>query len=101
VTARQPTFFIPHGGGPCFFMPDPAGHWTGMGAFLRSLPGRLTEPPTAIQVVSAHWETEGFRITSGSGRPLVYDYYGFPPRTYVIRYDAPGEKVYGDFVLNS
>jgi hypothetical protein len=41
MTARQPTFFIPHGGGPCFFMPDPAGHWTGMGAFLRSLPGRL------------------------------------------------------------
>ena len=39
MTTRQPTFFIPHGGGPCFFMPDPAGHWTGMGAFLRSLAG--------------------------------------------------------------
>ena len=71
-------------------MPDPAGHWTGMGAFLRSLPGQLAVPPTAILVVSAHWETEGFRVTSGSGLPLVYDYYGFPSHTYQIRYDAPG-----------
>lgn len=71
-------------------MPDPAGHWAGMGAFLRSLPGRLAETPTAILVVSAHWETEGFRVTSGSGLPLIYDYYGFPPQTYSIRYDAPG-----------
>ena len=90
MAALQPTFFIPHGGGPCFFMPDPRGHWTGMGAFLRSLPGRLAERPTAILVVSAHWETEGFRITNGSGLPLVYDYYGFPAETYAIRYGAPG-----------
>ena len=90
MAARQPTLFIPHGGGPCFFMPDPKGNWTGMGAFLRSLPGRLPEPPTAILLVSAHWETSGFRIGSGSGLPLLYDYYGFPPSTYEIRYDAPG-----------
>ena len=90
MAARQPAFFIPHGGGPCFFMPDPKGHWTGMGAFLRSLAGRLAEPPTAILVVSAHWETSGFRLTGGSGLPLIYDYYGFPPETYTIRYEAPG-----------
>ena len=90
MTARQPALFIPHGGGPCFFMPDPLGHWVGMEAFLRSLPGRLPEPPAAIVVVSAHWETSGFRITGGSGPPLIYDYYGFPPETYTISYDAPG-----------
>ena len=90
MAARQPTFFVPHGGGPCFFMPDPKGHWTGMGAFLRSLPGRLAEKPTAILVVSAHWETQGFRIASGTTPAMIYDYYGFPPETYAIRYDAPG-----------
>lgn len=39
---RQPTFFIPHGGGPCFFMDEPRGVWTGMEDFLRALPERLT-----------------------------------------------------------
>ena len=90
MAARQPTFFIPHGGGPCFFMPDPSRRWAGMAELLRSLPDRLPEPPASILVVSAHWETDGFRITSGSGLPLIYDYYGFPPETYTIRYDAPG-----------
>ncbi len=90
MTARQPSFFIPHGGGPCFFMPDPANHWGGMAAFLRSLPARLNEAPTAILVVSAHWETGEFRLTAGEKPPLVYDYYGFPPETYALRYNAPG-----------
>ena len=61
-----------------------------MGAFLRSLPDRLPETPSAILVVSAHWETEGFRIVGGAAPSLIFDYYGFPPETYAIRYDAPG-----------
>jgi aromatic ring-opening dioxygenase catalytic subunit (LigB family) len=87
---RQPTFFIPHGGGPCFFMDDPRGTWTGMAAFLRSLASRLPGAPAALLVVSGHWETEGFGFT-GSAKPgLIYDYYGFPKHTYELRYDAPG-----------
>lgn len=90
MAARQPSFFIPHGGGPCFFMPDPAGYWVGMGAFLRSLHTMLPERPAAILLVSAHWETRGFRLTGGSAPTLIFDYYGFPPETYDIRYGAPG-----------
>lgn len=90
MTQRQPAFFIPHGGGPCFFMDDPAGTWTGMEAFLRSLPKRLPEAPKAILVVSGHWETDGFRFTASPQPPLLYDYYGFPQHTYELRYDAPG-----------
>jgi aromatic ring-opening dioxygenase catalytic subunit (LigB family) len=88
--SRQPSFFIPHGGGPCFFMDDPHGAWTGMASFLRGLPGSLPERPRAIIVVSGHWETEGFAFTGGATPPLLYDYYGFPPETYALRYDVPG-----------
>lgn len=86
----QPTFFIPHGGGPCFFMDDPNGVWAGMEAFLRSIPERLPERPTAFLVVSGHWETDGFAFTGTQKPGLIYDYRGFPPYTYELRYDAPG-----------
>ena len=88
---RQPTLFIPHGGGPCFFMDDPKGIWTGMGAFLRTLPARLPAKPSAILLVSGHWETDGFAFTSATHPGLLYDYNGFPPHTYQIAYPAAGD----------
>jgi aromatic ring-opening dioxygenase catalytic subunit (LigB family) len=91
MSQRQPTFFIPHGGGPCFFMDDPRGLWTSMEAFLRSLPSLLPEPPRAILLVSGHWEMKGFNFTASATPPLIYDYYNFPPHTYELRYDAPGD----------
>lgn len=78
----QPTFYIPHGGGPCFFMDDPRGMWTGMAAFLRGLPEALPQRPTALLVVSGHWETQGFAFTAAEAPGLVYDYWGFPRHTY-------------------
>ncbi|MEO8316435.1 MAG: class III extradiol ring-cleavage dioxygenase [Pseudomonadota bacterium] len=86
----QPSYYIPHGGGPCFFMDDPAGAWKGMASFLRGLPDAFLVPPRAILVISGHWETTGFTLTSNPRPPLVFDYYGFPAHTYQLRYDAPG-----------
>jgi aromatic ring-opening dioxygenase catalytic subunit (LigB family) len=88
--ATQPSFFIPHGGGPCFFMPDPSGNWIGMGTFLRGLRATLDERPKAIIVVSGHWETNGFAFTGAEQPSLIYDYSGFPAETYQLRYDVPG-----------
>jgi aromatic ring-opening dioxygenase catalytic subunit (LigB family) len=85
-----PTLYVPHGGGPCFFMDDPQGMWTGMERFLRELPSSLPERPRAILIVSGHWETQGFGLTASARPSLVFDYYGFPPHTYQLRYDAPG-----------
>lgn len=85
-----PSLYVPHGGGPCFFMEDPQGIWTGMEGFLAALPASLPERPKAILVISGHWETRGFALTGAAQPPLVYDYYGFPPHTYQLRYDAPG-----------
>lgn len=90
MTHSQPALFIPHGGGPCFFMDDPQGNWTSMAQFLRSLPDLLPERPEAILLVSAHWETPGFVFTGGAHPELIYDYYNFPPHTYELRYPASG-----------
>jgi aromatic ring-opening dioxygenase catalytic subunit (LigB family) len=91
MTKRQPSLYIPHGGGPCFFMPDPAGTWTGMEAFLRDLPSQLPGRPSAILIVSGHWETDGFAFSGSPRPPLIYDYHGFPPHTYALSWPAPGD----------
>jgi aromatic ring-opening dioxygenase catalytic subunit (LigB family) len=91
MTKVQPTLYVPHGGGPCFFMPDPAGTWTAMESFLRDLPSRLPDRPRAILIVSGHWETEGFVFTASPKPPLIYDYYGFPADTYTLSWPAPGD----------
>ena len=89
---RQPVLFIPHGGGPCFFMDwNPADTWLGMGNFLKGLAATLPQRPRAIVLVSAHWLEPQFS-TTGHVRPeLIYDYHGFPPHTYELTYPAPGQ----------
>jgi len=87
----QPSLFIPHGGGPCFFMPDPQGTWARMSDYLRSIPASLPEPPRAILVISGHWEEQAFAFTGAREHPgLIFDYYGFPPETYRLSWPAPG-----------
>jgi 4,5-DOPA dioxygenase extradiol len=46
--------------------------------------------PTAVLVVSAHWQTDGLRVTHWKTSPLLYDFYGFPEPLYRMRYPAPG-----------
>ncbi len=91
ITETLPSLYIPHGGGPCFFMDDPTGMWRGMEAYLRDIPMRLPAAPRAILLVSAHWENDGFAFTSADCPALLYDYYGFPPHTYDLTYPAPGD----------
>jgi aromatic ring-opening dioxygenase catalytic subunit (LigB family) len=91
ATVRQPALFIPHGGGPCFFMPDPHGTWRGMEAYLKNIAGSLPAKPRAILVVSGHWEGPAFTFTGKDEHPgLMFDYYGFPPETYKLTWPARG-----------
>ena len=41
-------------------------------------------------MISAHWLETDVQVTSGAQPDLIYDYHGFPPHTYELRYPAPG-----------
>ena len=90
---KLPTLYLPHGGGPCFFMEwtmGPPDTWERMARWLRGIGGGLPEAPRALLVVSAHWEAPVPTVTSSAAPPLLYDYYGFPPHTYELRWPALG-----------
>jgi len=90
---RQPSVFLPHGGGPCFFMdppPDDPTRWVALQAYLQSLPTELPKRPDALLVVSAHWEAARPTVLAAAQPGLLFDYYGFPPHTYELTYPAPG-----------
>ena len=88
---RMPTWFIPHGGGPCFFMDwNPRDTWDSMAAFLKNIASTLPRRPKAIVMVSAHWLTPDVSVTSHAKPALIYDYYGFPAHTYELTYPALG-----------
>jgi aromatic ring-opening dioxygenase catalytic subunit (LigB family) len=91
--APLPTLFIPHGGGPCFFMDwtmGPPDTWNKMADFLRGIDASIGRRPKAVLVVSGHWEEPNFTVGSGERPSLIYDYSGFPPHTYELKYSAPG-----------
>jgi aromatic ring-opening dioxygenase catalytic subunit (LigB family) len=86
----SPVLYLPHGGGPLPLLGD-RDHQN-MIDFLNRITPTLGEP-SAILVISAHWEENKPTITSGELPPLIYDYYGFPDEAYQIKYPAPGDPV--------
>ena len=77
----MPSVFLSHGAPP--LADDPV--WPGE---LAALAARLPRP-TAILVISAHWEVRPPTLSSTTGAGLVYDFWGFPEKYYAVRYDAP------------
>ncbi len=89
----MPTLYIPHGGGPCFFMDwtmGPPDTWERMAEFLRGIDATLPRTPSALLVVSGHWETKIPTVLASTSPPLLFDYYGFPKHTYELTWPAPG-----------
>lgn len=99
LPSRQPVLFLPHGGGPCFFMDWPD-TWDRMAEYLRSTQKILPRKPDAILVVSGHWEEDIPTVTAAPNPPLIYDYYGFPPHTYQLQYPAPSSPALASTVCN-
>ncbi len=79
---RMPALYLSHGAPP--LADDPL--WPGqLAAWAADLPR-----PSAILMVSAHWEEAPLALGATGTVPLVYDFRGFPERYYRVRYAAPG-----------
>ena len=91
---RQPSIFLPHGGGPCFWMepPPPFGPqaWEKLRGYLAGVVASLPAPPKAFLVVTAHWEEEAPTVSVAPAPGMIFDYYGFPPHTYRAELQGAG-----------
>jgi 4,5-DOPA dioxygenase extradiol len=79
--------FISHGGGPWPLIND--SRHTNLIEFLKEIPAKLISP-SAILVISGHWEENIPTVQSGASPSMYYDYNGFPEETYQISYPSPG-----------
>ena len=87
--------YLSHGGGPMPLFDD--GSHTQMVTALRHIAAKMPKP-SAVIVISAHWETEIPTLTHAAFPSLIYDYYGFPDAAYSIAYPAPGDPLLADEV---
>jgi aromatic ring-opening dioxygenase catalytic subunit (LigB family) len=94
---RSSVLYLSHGGGPLPLLGD-KGHQN-MIDFIRTVTPMLIKP-SAILVISAHWEENKPTITSGAFPSLIYDYYGFPKEAYDIEYPAPGAPELANKIFN-
>ena len=79
---RMPALYIGHGAP--MLLDDPL--WSSQ---LRGVAANLPKPK-AILIVSAHWESEPVTLSSPEAAvPLVYDFGGFDPKYYQMKYETP------------
>ncbi len=87
---RLPTYFISHGGGPWPWLPKMRKIFATLERSLTDMVEDIGRTPSAVLMVSGHWEADIIRIMASERPAMEYDYYGFPDHTYDIKYGAPG-----------
>jgi len=48
--------------------------------------------PTVILSISAHWETNGTKVSTVENPKTIHDFYGFPEELYNVQYKAKGSS---------
>ncbi len=82
-----PSLFLSHGSPMIALEPRAAGHFMQqLGPAIEARFGR----PRAILVASAHSLTREPVLMAAARHEAIYDFGGFDPRLYEMRYDAPG-----------
>ncbi|KAK9167736.1 hypothetical protein Scep_002927 [Stephania cephalantha] len=80
------TFFLSHGS-PMLAIDEklPARH------FLQTWQGEVfRDRPTAVLMVSAHWDTSDPCVNVVDRNSTIHDFYNFPKPMYQLKYPAPG-----------
>ena len=89
-----PTLFLNHGGGPL-----PILHAQSSIA-LSIRDARPAETPTAILIVSAHYESSPISILTQPAHSMLFDYSGFPDECYEYEYNANGDDALASRIQN-
>ena len=80
---RMPSLFVSHGS-PMILLEDCSAR-----QFLRDYGAKLGKP-SAILMISAHWETAEVAVATTDRPETIHDFHGFPEAMYQFHYRAPG-----------
>lgn len=91
--STMPVLFVAHGA------PTLVIEKTDYTAFLKRLPEQLPAP-SAIVIWSAHWESSVHRAGAADRFETIYDFYGFPPEMYTLKYAAAGNAAIAQSIVS-